>query len=123
MKMTWFLGQAAIAPHTHKCAVVDIRQDQVANKDRFRIAWILFASIPLSHFAFTLLRAVFVNSGRRSPRMAGHLASVEIWASGVVWLLLGISLIMLLYSIIPKSNPNDTTSTLQQNSSDSAKAD
>ena len=100
-----------------------VRQDQVVNKDHFRIAWIFFASIPLSHFIFTLLRAMFVNPKRPSPRMAGNLASIELWASGVEWLLLGISLIVLLYSIIPRSTPNNTTSTLQQNSSDSAKAD
>ena len=87
-----------------------VRQDLVVNKDRFRIAWIIFASIPLSHFFFAFIRAVSINPQRPSPRMAGTIASIELWSSGVEWLLLGISLIVFLYSVIPGSKPNNVTS-------------
>jgi hypothetical protein len=105
MKMTWLLIAYGIGLFYFL-----IRQDHVADKDRFRMAWILFASIPLSHFVFTLLRVAFANPGKPTPRMARNMASVELWASGVEWLLLGISLIVLLTSIIPKGHPNSTTS-------------
>ena len=86
------------------------RQDKVINKNRFRIAWIIFASIPLSHFFFILLRANNVNMRKPSPRMAGNLASIELWSSGVEWLLLAISLIVLMTAIIPNDTVNSKPS-------------
>jgi hypothetical protein len=66
----------------------------------FRLAWLLFAGIPLSHFFFALVRA----GNMRDPR---DLALTEVWADGVAWLLLGLSLIFLINAIAPaEENPN-----------------
>jgi len=94
-----------------------IRQDKVSSMDRFRVAWILFASIPLSHVFFTLLRAGSVNPGRPSPRMVGNLASIELWSSGVEQLLLGVSLIVLMTAILP-SNPTSSKTSVKLSAAD-----
>lgn len=65
----------------------------VSQKDGLRtaslkVAWIWFSLIPISKFVFTLFRA----GNMRSTR---ELALIEVWADGVGWLLLGISLLCL----------------------------
>ena len=60
----------------------------------FRLAWLFFAGIPLSHFFFALVRA----GNMRDPR---DLALTEVWSDGVAWLLLGLSLIFLTNAIAP----------------------
>jgi len=86
-------------------------QDRLINKNRFRIAWIVFTAIPFSHFFFTLLRANNVNIGKPSHRMAENLASIQLWSSGVEWLLLSISLFVFMTAIIPTDQNNGKPST------------
>ena len=72
-----------------------INSDKIASKDMFRVAWIFFSLIPVSHCVFTLFRAG--NIGR-----ARSLALVEIWADGFAWLFLAISLFCLLGALLPE---------------------
>ena len=72
-------------------------QDRLLSKQSFRQAWIWFVTIPISHFVFALIRA----GNSRSPR---DLALVEIWADGIAWLLLGISLFFMLGALVEKES-------------------
>ena len=67
---------------------------RIANRASFRTAWVWFAIIPVSNFIFMLFRA----GNTKSPR---DMALVEIWANGVPWLLLAVSLFALLNALVP----------------------
>ena len=73
-----------------------INSDKIASKDAFRVAWIFFSLIPVSHCVFTLFRAGNIG-GRTSS-----LVLVEIWADGFAWLFLAISLFCLLGALLPE---------------------
>jgi hypothetical protein len=90
--MTWLLIAYLIA-----LLYIALRRAVVPNGHAFRKAWIAFALIPISHFFFTLLRAGNFGDSR-------DLALVEIWADGVEWLLLGISMIFLTGTLVPGSS-------------------
>ena len=79
-----------------------VKRDRFANSSALRSAWITFALIPISYFVFALFRA----GNFRDPR---DLALIEIWANGVEWLLLGISMLFLTQMIAP--HPWDNRST------------
>lgn len=80
-------------------------QNKVVNKDAFRLAWIWFAIIPVSHFFFALLRAANHQSAR-------DLRLVEIWADGIPPLLFGISLFMML-GALGINEPKDSKAGIQ----------
>ncbi len=73
--------------------------NRIANRASFRTAWIWFSLIPVSNFIFMLFRA----GNTKSPRDA---ALVEIWANGVPWLLLAVSLFALLNALVPGDSDN-----------------
>ena len=75
-------------------------QHRLVNKKAFRLAWIWFAVIPISHFVFALFRA-------GNFRSSGDLLLVEIWAEGIAQLLLGISLILMLGALLDKDSQDE----------------
>jgi hypothetical protein len=92
--MTWlltayFLGLIYLA----------VNRERLGRTDSFRMAWIWFALIPISHFVFALFRV----GNLRSP---GDLALIEIWSDGIAWLLLGISMLYLAGSVAPERERN-----------------
>lgn len=97
--MTWFLlGYLAALLY------VSANRHKFARLASLRLAWIFFACIPLSHFFFALLRAGNFGDTR-------DMALVEIWNDGVVWLLLGISILYLAGSVAPPAiEPADRAS-------------
>ncbi|MBW1811800.1 MAG: hypothetical protein JRJ87_26670 [Deltaproteobacteria bacterium] len=94
----------------------------MVRKPQFRAAWISFASIPISHFIFTLVKLALVyvygtgpshavGYGARSANAARRVEGVELFSDGLVWLLLGISLIALINSLVPNgASSSGTTS-------------
>lgn len=74
--------------------------EKVANKAGFRSAWIWLGMVPIANFVFALFRAGNIRSG-------GDMALVEIWADGIGWLFLGISLLVLIGALMP-GDPEDT---------------
>ena len=87
--MTWLLAAYALG-----LLYFAANPKRIANTGLFRAAWIWFALIPINHFVFTLFRAGNIRSTR-------DLALVEVWSSGISWLLLGISLLILINALIP----------------------
>ncbi len=83
--MTWLLLAYGIGMF-----YLAIHHDKLADKAAFARAWIVFAAIPASHFIFVLLSLVIV-----------QVNLVTIWAEGVQWLLLGVSLFLLPAAIVP----------------------
>ena len=73
-----------------------LNQNKIANKFSFRVAWSFYASIPACNFLFTLFRLGNI-------RVSRNLAVVELWANGIPWLLLSISLFFLLNAFMSKS--------------------
>src|SRR5687767_7338577 len=71
-----------------------VKRDKFANAAALRPAWISFALIPISSFFFALIRI----SNIRDPR---DVALTEIWANGVEWLLLGVSMLTLTGMLAP----------------------
>ncbi len=71
--------------------------DKVSNRAAFRTAWIWFALIPFGSVLSTLHIASEVRS-------TSGLAFAEVWANGISWLLLGISLLVLLKALMPKDS-------------------
>ena len=90
--MTWLL-----IAYTLVLVYLAANPNKIADKEVFRSAWICFAAIPVSNFVSTLFRAGNIRSTHK-------LALVEVWASGVSWLILGISLLMLINALVPKDN-------------------
>ena len=74
-------------------------RDRLRRTDSFRMAWIWFALIPISHFVFALFRV-------GNLRSSNDLALIEIWADGIAWLLLGISILFLTGSVAPEREQN-----------------
>ena len=91
--MNWFLIAYLLA------LVYLANRERLGRMDSFRLAWIWFALIPISHFLFALIRV----SNLRSPN---DLALTEIWADGIAWLLLGISMFYLIGSVAPDRKPD-----------------
>jgi hypothetical protein len=89
--MTWLFIAYLIA-----LLYIALRRAVAPNAHAFRKAWMAFALIFISHFFFTLLRAGNFGDSR-------DLALIEIWADGVEWLLLGISMIFLTGTLVPGS--------------------
>ena len=71
-----------------------VKRDRFPNAAALRPAWISFALIPISSFFFAMIRA----SNFRDPR---DVALTEIWANGIEWLLLGISMLTLTGMLAP----------------------
>jgi len=87
--MIWFmiaylLGLFYFAAHPAK----------IAQRRRFRRAWILFALVLPVSGLFTLLRSTTIGSAR-------SLALLEIFSTGLSWFLLGASFWLLLGAVLP----------------------
>lgn len=93
--MTWILVATLLG-----LLYLATNQERILDRKSFRQAWIWFAMVPMSHFVFALLRA----DNSRSTR---DLALTEIWADGVAWLLLGISLLFLLGALVSKEEESE----------------
>jgi len=65
-----------------------VNRSRLPKRGSLRAAWVWFALIPLTQFVFALFRAGTGGSAR-------DLMLVEMWADGVGWLLLGLSLLCL----------------------------
>jgi len=87
--IAYLLGLLYLATHRGK----------LLNAGSLRTAWIWFALVPINQFVFSLFRAGNVGSTH-------DLALVEIWADGISWLLLGISLLCLTGSLAAPRQPN-----------------
>jgi hypothetical protein len=70
---------------------------KIANRKRFRLAWILFGAIPLVTALFTMLRTFTVGFTRYG-------AVFELISTSLSWLLLGISLLVVLKALLPRDN-------------------
>ena len=79
------------------------RNEPVLDRRRFRLAWVMFAMIPLCHAFFTLIRAMAFTS--REHNLAENLALVTVWNEGAVWLLFAVSLFCLICAVLQ----NDAT--------------
>jgi len=88
--MTWFL-----IAYLAGLFYLALNQNKIADKGGFCGAWISFALIPAGNFLFTLIR---LNNMRRSST----LAVIELWSTGITWLLLSISLLFLLKAFMSK---------------------
>lgn len=69
--------------------------EKIVHRRRFRLAWIVFAGVPLTSAFFTLLRAATIGSAR-------SLAIVEIFSRSISWLLIGVSFLILLGALLPQ---------------------
>ena len=67
---------------------------RIANRKRFRMAWMLFAVVPMVIAFFTFLRVFTVGLTR-------SMVILEITSTSLSWLLIGISFILLLGAILP----------------------
>jgi hypothetical protein len=68
---------------------------RIANRNRFRMAWVVFALVPGVTAVFTLLRTLTVGFTR-------SMAILEILSNGLSWLLLGVSLFLMLGALLPR---------------------
>ena len=89
MNMTWILVAYLLV-----LIFLAVKRDKFLNAAALRPAWIAFALIPISYFVFALFRA----GNLRDPR---DMALIEIWANGIEWLLLGISMLFLTGMLAP----------------------
>ena len=87
--MPWILVAYLLA-----LAYLTVHPEKLPKGTSVRVAWFWFSLIPVSQFFFTLFRAGNYTSAR-------DLALVEIWAEGVAWLLLGVSLLRLFGNVFP----------------------
>jgi hypothetical protein len=85
--MNWIIATYLLA-----LVYLSTHQERLPKRVSLHGAWFWFSLMPIGQFVFSLLRAANI----RDPR---DLALVEIWADGVGWLLLGISLLSLTGSI------------------------
>lgn len=67
---------------------------RIANRNRFRLAWMLFAAVPIVSGVFTFLRVFTVGFTR-------SMAVLEIIGNALSWAALGVSLIVLFGAILP----------------------
>ncbi|MCU0787522.1 MAG: hypothetical protein MUC91_04930 [Verrucomicrobia bacterium] len=68
---------------------------KIVNRRHFRWAWILFGIIPLITALFTLLRTFTVGFTRYG-------AVFDLISTGLSWLLLGVSWLVLLKALLPR---------------------
>ena len=78
-----------------------IHQDNVRDKNSFRITWILYCLAIMSSGVFALFKAGCSSSRVPSSRIVKNLALIDIWSTGLTWLLLGLSLLILLRAVMP----------------------
>ncbi|HHH75933.1 MAG TPA: hypothetical protein ENL03_02775 [Phycisphaerae bacterium] len=75
------------------------QQHRIVNKQAFRVAWRWFIAIPMTHAGFTFIRSITVGN-------AVDMAQTEIWANGFTWFFLAMSMLNLLYTLLPKAPKN-----------------
>jgi hypothetical protein len=78
--MHWLLP-----PYLLALVYLATHKDKLSQRVSLGAAWIWFALIPISQFTFALFSAGNIDSTR-------DLALIQIWADGIGWLFLGISL-------------------------------
>jgi hypothetical protein len=93
-EMTWML-----IAYLFGLLYVAVNRNKLAKSVSLRAAWVWFALVPLSQFVFALFRAGNIRS-------TTDLALVEIWADGIGWLFLGISLLCLT-GMFPQQEPHN----------------
>ena len=71
-----------------------VHPHRIRNKGVFHHAWIWYGLVLFSNFVFMLFRSSCIGSTR-------SLATVQIWADGVAWLFLAISLLILPWAVVP----------------------
>ncbi len=78
------------------------RREKVGNTFLFCVAWVFYALAVLCIPLFTIMRAVHY----RSP---SKMALVEIWAYGISWTFVGVSLLTLLGAMLFRDNRPSST--------------
>jgi hypothetical protein len=89
MNMNWIL-----IAYLFVLIFLAVKRDKFPSALALRPAWICFALIPVSYFAFAVFRAGNI----RDPR---DMALIEIWANGIEGLLLGLSMLSLTGMLAP----------------------
>jgi hypothetical protein len=90
--MTWFMIAYAVGLFYFAA-----NPTRIANRKRFRIAWMLFAVVPMVTAFFTFLRTFTVGFTR-------SMAILEITSTSLSWLCIGVSFLILLGAILPPEN-------------------
>ena len=90
--MTWFLIAYLLS-----LIYLAANKTRIEDRGAFRVAWIFFALVPVSHFVFALFRA-------GNSKQPGDLVLIEIWSNGIAWLLLSFSLLALMNALVPSES-------------------
>ena len=77
-----------------------LNKDKIADVSKFRQAWMQYTMAIFTEFAFTVFRAVNYASPQK-------MLLVEIWAKGISWLFIGLSLLALLKAILPDGDESE----------------
>jgi hypothetical protein len=88
--MYWILAAYVLA-----LALLTFKPERFPADPALRKAWTWVAIIPMSHFAFALLRV----GNYTDPR---DLMLIGLWEEGIAWLLLGLSILALASGIAAK---------------------
>jgi len=91
--MTWILIVYLVA-----LLLLAYKHEKIVNLSAFRVSWLFFTLVLGTHFLFTLFRA----GNYRDPR---DMALVEIWANGLPWFFFSISFFVLMFALLPTSQP------------------
>jgi hypothetical protein len=73
---------------------------RIVHRRRFRVAWMLFALVPIVSGLFTFLRAFTIG-------FAKSMAILEIISSSLSWTLIGVSLLIVLGALLPPDKESD----------------